>query len=488
MSKIFYHPDINYQDIKKIESAYNSDIEDSLVEKASEFITKEIINYVDTKSKILIVCGPGFNGLDGLLVARNLYNNDYNLKVLMTRNAHQDYISKYNLFDIIIDEKINFNNFDFIVDCIFGYGLNRELNSTDINLVNAINQSKSLVISVDIPTGLDSSTGTLLPISINCDFLITLLTYKKGLFTNQGRDTWKTISYGKLINDDLTSDHFLLTANKNYNGTSQNNIKTKDYEQKNKYSCHKKSNGISCIVAGESPYHGALIMSCNAAMQTGCQYLHVITEPEYAHSLPLIIPEIISSSFSHSMFAKSIKNFSNILVGPGILLKGKEFVKIALDNLDSLNSLIVDAGGLIHLDKNKKYSKKLIITPHPGEAAELLNISSADVQADRYKSVADLQRLFNCIVILKGSGTIIYDGKNFYTCMDGNYRMAVAGMGDILSGILLSELSSSRDNIEACIKSVVYHSYSSDYLLTNSKNKNYLPSMIPKIYSELTNL
>ena len=72
--------------------------------------------------------------------------------------------------------------------------------------------------------------------------------------------------------------------------------------------------------------------------------------------------------------------------------------------------------------------------------------------------------------------------------MDGNYRMSVAGMGDILSGILLRELSSSLDNIDACIKSVVYHAYASDYLLANSRNKNYLPTMVPDVYSELTTL
>ena len=159
-----------------------------------------------------------------------------------------------------------------------------------------------------------------------------------------------------------------------------------------------------------------------------------------------------------------------------------------MDNLDNISSLVVDAGGLFYLNKHKKYSDKLIITPHPGEAAKILDISVADVQANRYKAAMELHNMFNCIVILKGSGTIIYNGKNFYTCMDGNYRMSVAGMGDILSGILLRELSSSLDNIDACIKSVVYHAYASDYLLANSRNKNYLPTMVPDRYSELTTL
>ncbi len=489
MPKVFFHPDINYHDIKKIENKYNAQETDFLIEKASQFITKEINNLVDKKSKIIIICGPGSNGLDGVFVARNLYKNNYDLKILMIRDdIHQDYISKYDLFDTIVDNQIDFNDFDFIVDCIFGYGLNRNLSNVDIDLVNRINQSKSSVISVDIPTGLDPSRGSLLPISINCDFLITLLTYKKGLFTNKGRDTWKKISHNALINEKLASQNYLLTANKDFNDSSKNNHVIMNFKQKNIHSSHKKSNGISCIIAGEYPYHGALIMSCTAAIKTGCQYLHAITEPEYSHSLPIIIPEVVSTSFSEKQFEKNIKKYSNVLIGPGITSKGERFVNIALDNLDTLDSLLVDAGGLAYIDRNRKYSKKLIITPHPGEAAEILNITTEEVQSDRYKTATKLHSLFNCIVILKGSGTVIYDGENFYTCMDGNYRMAVAGMGDILSGILLRELSSSLSNIDACIKSVIYHAYASDYLLKQPNNKNYLPSMIPDVYSKLTDL
>ena len=489
MSKVFFHPDISYQDIKKLESNYNSESKNYLVKKASKFITEELCKLVDNKKKVLFICGPGFNGLDGIFVAKNLHVKKYNVKILMIQhNLHKKYVSKYNLSNIIIENKINFNDYDYIVDCIFGYGLNRKLDDTVLALIKLINESNAYIVSLDVPSGLDSLTGNQLPLSINCDLLITLLTYKRGIFTNMGRDTWKRISYNKLIDEKIYSENYLLTANRELCDSSKNNIKIIDYKQKHKYSSHKKSNGISCIIAGEHPYHGALIMSCSAAMKTGCKYLYAITQSEYAHSLPIIIPEVISTSFSEAKFAKDIKDYSNILIGPGISSKAEEYVNIALNNLDKLNSLIIDAGGLSHLNKNKKYSKKLIITPHPGEAAKMLGISVEDIQADRYKSVVELFKLYNCIVILKGSGTIIYDGKNTYTCMDGNYKMSVAGMGDILSGILLSELSLSMNNLDACIKSVVYHSYACDYLLKHSKNKNIQPTIVPDIYSELTTL
>ena len=490
MAKVFFHPDISYQDIKKIEARHDLNEKNHLVYKASRFVTDEIIKFISKESKILIVCGPGYNGLDGIFVANNLHDKNYDVSILISHeSAHDDYILKYKLSKIIIENNPDFNDFNYVIDCIFGYGLNRQLDTTTADLVKSINESSSYIISVDVPTGLDSCTGSLLPISINCDLLITLLSYKKGLFTHKGRDTWKNLLYSRLIDDDITANNYLVTANDDfYPSLNKENIIIKDFKKCNQHSTHKKSNGVSCIVAGEFPYHGALIMSCHAAIKTGCQYLHSISEEEYAHSLPIILPEVISTSFSHSDFNKEIKQFSNVLIGPGITTKGKEYVNIALDNLDNLDSLIIDAGGLSHINTSNQYSKKLIITPHPGEAAKLLSISPSEVQADRYQSAMELYNLLNCIVVLKGSGTIIYDGKNFYTCMDGNYNMAVAGMGDILSGILLRELSSPLDRLDACLKSVVYHSYSSDYLLTQSRNKNYRPSMIPETYSELTSL
>ena len=192
--------------------------------------------------------------------------------------------------------------------------------------------------------------------------------------------------------------------------------------------------------------------------------------------------------FLEKDFLNNLSKYRNILIGPGTDDISDKFVEIISKNLDNFDSIIVDAGALKYLKKYNLFSDKLIITPHPGEAADLLNVNTEEIQLDRYKSAKALHQIYKCMMILKGSGTVIYDGKKFYTCMDGNYRMAVAGMGDTLAGILLYELSSSRSILHACIKAVTYHSYSADYLLNNSKIKSYLPSMIPDIYDHLTNI
>jgi NAD(P)H-hydrate epimerase len=485
MSKIYFHPDIDYQGVRDIEKKYNSTDKNYLINKASDAINVKLQQLLKKTDNSLFICGPGSNGLDALFTAYKLLNQKYNISIFFTQeNIHLEYINKYNLTDSIVNKYDTNNDYNFIIDGIFGCGLNRNLSKKYIDLINSINKSSSIIISLDLPSGLNHINGEPMPISIRCDHLISLLTMKKGLFTNKGRDTWKEITNYQLIDNQITSKDFLITANDKFGDYSDTRLKNFSYKEL--HSSHKKSNGISCIVAGEKPYHGAMILTTSAAIKTGTKYLQVFTEEEYAHTLPIILPQIIAKPFSLSDFENSMSSFNRILIGPGTTTSVKKYVDAALENINSLDSLIIDAGALMYIDKNKSFSDRLIITPHPGEAARMLNISVSEVQADRYKTVRMLYDLFQCLVVLKGSGSIIFDGDSMYTCMDGNYKMATAGMGDTLCGILLTELASLKNNLEACIKGVVFHSYSSDILYEKSNNKNITPSMVSDKYSELT--
>lgn len=485
MPKIYFHPDIDYQGIKDIENNYNSVDKNYLINKASDSICKELKKFLKKTDNVLFICGPGHNGLDALFTAHKLLVQQYTISIYFTEeDIHLEYVHKFNLTNYIVNNYNTNSNYKFIIDGIFGLGLNRDLNEKYIDLINLINKSSSTIISIDLPTGLNHINGQLMPISLKCDLLISLLAMKKGLFTNKGRDTWKEIINHQLVDNQIVSKDFLITANKKFLGNSD--IRLKHFYNNELNDSHKKSNGISCIIAGEKPYHGAMLLAASAAIKTGTKYLQVYTESEYAHTLPIIIPQIIAKPFSISDFENSISSFNQLLIGPGTTTDVKKFVETALENINSLDSLIIDAGALIYIEKNKSFSDKLIITPHPGEAARLLNISVPEVQADRYKTVRKLYDMFQCIIVLKGSGSIIYNGDSMYTCMDGSYKMGIAGMGDVLSGILLTESALLKNNLEACIKSVVYHSYSSDTLSRESQNKNITPSMVFDKYSELT--
>ena len=483
MSVVHFYPDLTSEEIKNIEGRYNASNSDFLINKASDYICKIITKTKSPKNKFLFICGPGSNGLDGMFAASKLISQGYDVKVFFIKNSkNTSHLDRLKLREYLITS-FSLNNFNCVVDCIFGYGLNRDLDNEHIDLVNQINKSEAFVFSIDVPSGLSPTTGKKCPVCINCNVLISLLTYKRGTFTNFGRDNWNKIYFSNLIEDQLKSKNYLISASDTFGCSSF----SENFTQDDLFSQHKKSKGISCVISGEQPYHGAMLLSVTASIKLGCQYLHVYTDKEYAHTLPIIIPEVISSPFSISDFKIRLKKFTNILVGPGTENITKKYLYHITENLDSINALVVDAGALKFLKKGFSYSNKLIITPHPGEAAGLLNTSTEDVQNDRYRAARKLNEIYGCIVILKGSGTIIYDGVTFFTCMDGNHRMAVAGMGDTLAGIILYELSSQPNLLNACIKAVTYHSYSADHLLNIDKKLKYMPSMIPDVYNKLVN-
>ena len=484
MSTVHFYPDLRYEEIKNIEEKYNSSDSEYLINKASDYICKIITKSKSSQNKFIFICGPGSNGLDGIFAANKLLSMGYDIKIFFSKNnKNLSYLERFKLSKYLV-KSFSFNDFDCVVDCIYGYGLNRDLDEESIDLVCQINLSRAFIFSIDLPSGLSPMTGRMCPICVKCDTLISLLTHKRGAFTNEGRDTWNEIHLSNLIQNPLKSKNYLISAT----DTSGSPNFSKNFTVKESFSQHKKSRGVSCVISGEQPYHGAMILSVTALIKLGCQYLHVYTDKEYAHTLPMIIPEVISTPFSLSDFKLRFKQFSNILLGPGTEKITEEYLNYISKNFNLVNSLVVDAGALKFLKKGYSYSNKLIITPHPGEAAELLNISIKDVQDDRYEAARMLNQMYDCIVILKGSGTIIYDGESFFTCMDGNHRMAVAGMGDTLAGIILHELSSNPNVLDACIKAVTFHSYSADYLLKVSKKIKFMPSMIPEVYNKLVHL
>lgn len=487
MSEILLFPDISPNIVKDIESKYLVNDKNYLVKIAANTIVQNIKKFINPDSKILFICGKGNNGLDGIYAASLLKNSGVDIKVSLIDDNHFKENNYYHELQNYIVDSFDIHEYNIIVDCIFGNGLNRELSKDIQSIISEINKSDAFIISIDVPSGLNPITGSLCPSSVNCDLLITFMNIKRGLFTNHGRDTWKSIVFDPLIDDDIDSKNYLATANNSYRFQNKNkdHFITLNLSNDTKNSRHKKSNGVSLLIAGEPPYHGSMYLSALSSMRTGCRYMTVLTHDEYSHSLSYLIPEIVTMPHSLEYLRDNINNFKNILIGPGMSSRLTfEYIKVIFDSLDSINSVVLDAGALHFLDSIDIQSDKIILTPHPGEASLILKTDTSYVQANRYNAAYEISKKYGCKVVLKGSGTIIYNGKSFYTCMDGNYRMAVAGMGDVLSGILLSELSTSNNIDDACLRAVIYHSYSSDYLLQKGI-KNYMPSMIADTYFDL---
>ena len=244
MSKVHYFPDFSNHEAKKLEEKYNAADQEFLINKASDFIFNIVSRSRLKNQKFLFICGPGSNGLDGIYCAHKLVSRGYEIEIFNTKkNSNMSFLEKFDLKDKLVN---NFSPdcYDYIVDCIFGYGFNRDLDHEQVNLINRVNSSSTYTYSVDVPSGLNPLTGKTCPVCVKCDCLISLLSYKRGIFTNKGRETWEDLYHSNLISNQFSSENYLISASDVYTGKSF----SKDFKLNFQPPEHKKSNGINCII------------------------------------------------------------------------------------------------------------------------------------------------------------------------------------------------------------------------------------------------
>ena len=175
MSKIYFYPDINYQDIEHIEKAHSVLNDKLLITRAVNIIYESIINLIDKTDSILFICGPGNNGLDALFTAKKLTSDNYKVEVFITDKLKTTINNNDYKRCTIVESLRDISSYKFIIDGIFGHGLNRNLSEYYINIITTINESSAYIISIDVPSGLNCETGTPMPISIKSHHLISLL-------------------------------------------------------------------------------------------------------------------------------------------------------------------------------------------------------------------------------------------------------------------------------------------------------------------------
>ena len=229
---------------------------------------------------------------------------------------------------------------------------------------------------------------------------------------------------------------------------------------KRKSNSHKGSNGRVLVIAGSKGLGGAGIMASEASLYSGAGLVTLYTHELNVEASLIRNPEVMALGINK--FFPISENFNVILYGPG--MQNDEWsnkMSEHLKNIPQESNLIIDAGGLQHLkDHNLTISNKTILTPHPGEASNLLGIPIPEIQQNREETAQIISEKFNAsCVILKGNKTVVYfkDKEETFVCEDGGPELSTGGTGDILCGVISSLVAQGISLFEACLLSVAVH-------------------------------
>ena len=229
---------------------------------------------------------------------------------------------------------------------------------------------------------------------------------------------------------------------------------------KRKSNSHKGINGRVLVIAGSNGLGGAGIMASEASLYSGAGLVSLYTHESNVKASLIRNPEVMTLGISE--FSQISEKFNVILYGPG--MQKDDWSNKMLEHLHNLpqeSKLIIDAGGLQHIkDQNRTISNEIILTPHPGEASNLLGISISEIQKNREETAKIISEKFNAsCVILKGNKTVIYlnQSKEIYICENGGPELSTGGTGDVLSGVLSALLGQNLSIHEASLLGVAVH-------------------------------
>ncbi len=396
--------------------------------------------------RIVLVCGSGNNGGDGLVIAGLAQEQGWAV-TLMLLNAEsararlqgeaKQALAWAEARGVVIkdfDPQRQASEFDLVVDALLGTGITGPVRDEHAAAIEWINQSGLPVIALDIPSGLCSDTGRILGHAVSADMTVTFIGTKQGLLTHQGVE-----QCGELLFDDLQIAPDIRARVPSAVASLGEGYLAANLPRRARNS-HKGCFGHVLVVGGDQGMGGAVAMAARSAARSGAGLVTVATRAEHVGQCHTLCPEaMVYGVRSGQELAPLLERATVVLIGPGL---GKDAWSGQLLHAVQGSGLpmVVDADALNLLLQGQlveqRYRKNWILTPHPGEAARLLDCDSARIQADRFAAAEQIQQLFGGICVLKGAGTLIRSADQTLLCRQGNPGMASGGMGDVLGGVI----------------------------------------------------
>lgn len=513
-----------------------------LMKRAGVSASKLVAHLWPRIDQVVIVCGSGNNGGDGFVLAKCLKERGLGVQVfLISELARVKGDARLALDDaenqgvsikalsqsgdkeaLYLALQKSLEGATLIVDAILGTGTIGTVRKDTIKYINLLNCAGKPILSLDIPSGMCADTGCNLGEVIEAKVTLTFIALKRGLITGNSVDHVGELYTDDLQIPDLAFERMFSETLKSISepmavsgSANDGEFKLELISYQNRKSIlkprkkvsHKGSYGHVLLVGGGKGMGGAIVLAAEAALRSGAGLVSVATHPDNAAMVTSCRPEIMCKGIEHpSDLDALIQQASVLVLGPGL---GTDhwaeviFKYLILGNAKKILSdipKVVDADGLNLISNFYQSSTKLqsalqddlwVLSPHPGEAARLLGITTAEINRDRYRCIQTLQQRFGGIVVLKGVGSLVANDKEISVCVNGNPGMASGGMGDTLSGILAGLLAQRLALGLSCKQvadlAVVIHSFAADLAASEIGERGLIASDLMTMITRLVN-
>ena len=450
-----------------------------LMERAAMEVAYKVKQAINKEDRILVVCGPGNNGADGVAAGRILFLQGYQVAILLL--FEREKCSEQMKVQLTIAENLGISidnskktyEYNIIIDALFGIGLSKPIEGRLAKIINEINESNQKVFSVDIPSGISADTGKVMNVAIKADYTITFGYMKHGLILYPGLEfageiNVADIGFPKEALQSVKADTFYYT------------IEDLSLIPKRKRNGHKGTFGKVLVIAGSEGMSGAAYLSAKACLKIGAGMVKILSSQMNREILQTLLPEALFASYdTDKSISSSISWADVIVIGPGLGLSEKtEELLNAVINLKPKARLIIDADAIntlaARLDNDDETTvsrmeliadllpTNSILTPHPMELSRLMGLSMADIQ----KNIIDIanQCSYNneLVYVMKDTRTIVTKSAQKYINSSGNNGMATAGSGDVLTGIIAGLVAQGMEAFEASCLGVYIHGLAGD--------------------------
>lgn len=451
----------------------------ALMARAGHAAWRELLRHWPEAQAIVVACGPGNNGGDGYVLARHAHAAGRTVRVVrLAAHAPKGALAERACREfeeaggVVVEFGGTLGAPDLVVDAVFGIGLSRAPDPEAAALFDAIAATDRPVLSLDVPSGVEADHGHVPGVAVVATRTLQFIAPHAGLSTGAALDHAGALSLATL-EVPLHMFDALPVAACRFDASALPAVFAPRPRN-----AHKGMSGHVLCIGGDAGKGGAILLAAEAAMRCGAGLTSVATQPPHVAPLLARCPEAMAAGVAMPIqLDPMLAAASVVAIGPGLgqgdwgralFERALACAKPLVLDADALN-LLVRAGGTPPRDT--------VLTPHPGEAARLLGISIAEVQANRYAAARLLCETTGCVVVLKGAGTLVAaPGSTPRVIGAGNPGMAVGGMGDVLTGCIAALRAQGLDAFDAATIGALLHAVAGDDAAADGGERGLLPT------------